>query len=141
MQAGLVLLVPPAVRGSAETRSAERKQAPSSAGARARGQPGGREARLVAIETFPSTHCLHAEGPVTAPWQGALVGSPPVSEDPKSQKLIYTWCNVGVLDYDKEKKLYLVHKTDEGGLVRDEMGKPILNGGITAEGMSSLPWF
>lgn len=59
-------------------------------------------------------------------------------EDPKSQKLIYTWCNVGVLDYDKEKKLYLVHKTDEGGLVRDEMGKPILNGGITAEGRPPL---
>ncbi|XP_037386166.1 dynein axonemal heavy chain 1 isoform X5 [Talpa occidentalis] len=59
-------------------------------------------------------------------------------EDPKSQKLNYAWCNVGVLDYDKEKKLYLVHKTDENGLVRDEMGKPILNGGITAEGRPPL---
>lgn len=67
------------------------------------------------------------------------MGSPPVSEDPKSQKLKYEWCSVGVLDYDKEKKLYLVHKTEQSGLVRDEMGKPILNGGITAEGMSSLP--
>ncbi|KAM7230116.1 hypothetical protein CapIbe_018833 [Capra ibex] len=59
-------------------------------------------------------------------------------EDPKSQKLKYKWCNVGVLDYDKEKKLYLVHKTSEDGLVRDEMGKPILNGGVTPEGRPPL---
>ncbi|NXK54576.1 DYH1 protein, partial [Chauna torquata] len=55
-------------------------------------------------------------------------------EDPKSQKLIYKWTDVGVLDYDKETKLYLVHKTDENGLVHDEEGRPILNGGITPEG-------
>ncbi|NXK03929.1 DYH1 protein, partial [Herpetotheres cachinnans] len=55
-------------------------------------------------------------------------------EDPKSQKLIYKWIDVGVLDYDKETGLYLVHKTDKNGLVRDEEGRPILNGGITAEG-------
>ncbi|XP_073667291.1 dynein axonemal heavy chain 1 [Tursiops truncatus] len=59
-------------------------------------------------------------------------------EEPKSQKLTYKWCNVGVLDYDKEKKLYLVHKTNKDGLVRDEMGKPILNGGVTAEGRPPL---
>uniref|UniRef100_A0A8C4M1C9 Dynein axonemal heavy chain 1 n=1 Tax=Equus asinus TaxID=9793 RepID=A0A8C4M1C9_EQUAS len=59
-------------------------------------------------------------------------------EDPKSRKLKYEWCKVGVLDYDKEKQLYLVHKTDENGLVRDEMGKPILNGGVTAEGRLPL---
>lgn len=67
------------------------------------------------------------------------MGTPPVSEDPKSQKLTYKWCDVGVLDYDKEQKLYLVHKTNKDGLVRDEMGKPILNGGVTAEGTRSLP--
>ncbi|NXT79882.1 DYH1 protein, partial [Zapornia atra] len=55
-------------------------------------------------------------------------------EDPKSQKLAYKWIDVGVLDYDKETELYLVHKTDENGLVRDEEGRPILNGGITPEG-------
>ncbi|NXA33441.1 DYH1 protein, partial [Eudromia elegans] len=55
-------------------------------------------------------------------------------EDPKSQKLIYKWTDVGVLDYDKETKLYLVHKTDENGLVRDEEGRPIVNGGVTPEG-------
>lgn len=70
---------------------------------------------------------------------GSTGGFPSVSEDPKSRKLKYEWCKVGVLDYDKEKQLYLVHKTDENGLVRDEMGKPILNGGVTAEGTSSLP--
>ncbi|XP_032177365.1 dynein heavy chain 1, axonemal isoform X1 [Mustela erminea] len=59
-------------------------------------------------------------------------------EDPKSPKLKYEWCSVGVLDYDKEKKLYLVHKTDQNGLVRDESGKPILNGGVTAEGRPPL---
>ncbi|EHB12979.1 Dynein heavy chain 1, axonemal [Heterocephalus glaber] len=59
-------------------------------------------------------------------------------EDPKSQKLKYKWCKVGVLDYDEEKKLYLVHKTDKRGLVRDQMGKPILNGGVTAKGRPPL---
>ncbi|XP_006744052.2 dynein heavy chain 1, axonemal-like [Leptonychotes weddellii] len=59
-------------------------------------------------------------------------------EDPKSPKLKYEWCSVGVLDYDKEKKLYLVHKTDQNGLVRDETGKRILNGGVTAEGRPPL---
>uniref|UniRef100_A0A8C3K8B9 Dynein axonemal heavy chain 1 n=1 Tax=Calidris pygmaea TaxID=425635 RepID=A0A8C3K8B9_9CHAR len=59
-------------------------------------------------------------------------------EDPKSQKLIYKWIDVGVLDYDKETELYLVHKTDENGLVRDEEGRPILNGGITPEGRAPL---
>ncbi|NXN35167.1 DYH1 protein, partial [Rhinoptilus africanus] len=55
-------------------------------------------------------------------------------EDPKNQKLIYKWIDVGVLDYDKETELYLVHKTDKNGLVRDEEGRPILNGGVTPEG-------
>ncbi|NXM70065.1 DYH1 protein, partial [Serilophus lunatus] len=55
-------------------------------------------------------------------------------EDPKSQELIYEWIDVGVLDYDKETDLYLVHKTDKNGLVRDEEGRPIVNGGITPEG-------
>ncbi|NXX96307.1 DYH1 protein, partial [Centropus bengalensis] len=55
-------------------------------------------------------------------------------EDPKSQTLIYEWTDVGVLDYDKETELYLVHKTDKNGQVRDEKGRPILNGGITPQG-------
>lgn len=90
-------------------------------------------------KTVLSTCCPCAQRPLPTPWQGALVGSPPVSEDPKSRKLKYEWCNVGVLDYDKEKKLYLVHKTDKSGLVRDGMEKPILKGGVTPEGTCSPP--
>ncbi|CAM4703272.1 unnamed protein product [Lepidochelys kempii] len=59
-------------------------------------------------------------------------------EDPKSHELIYKWVSVGVLDYDKETKLYLVHKTNERGMVRDEEGRPILNGGVTPEGRAPL---
>uniref|UniRef100_A0A8C0W387 Dynein axonemal heavy chain 1 n=1 Tax=Castor canadensis TaxID=51338 RepID=A0A8C0W387_CASCN len=59
-------------------------------------------------------------------------------EDPKSQRLDYKWCEVGILDYDEENKLYLVHKTDEKGLVRDETGMPILNGGVTDKGRPPL---
>ncbi|CAO2638238.1 Dynein axonemal heavy chain 1 [Lemmus lemmus] len=59
-------------------------------------------------------------------------------EDPKSQNLDYRWCDVGVLDYDEEKKLYLVQKTDQRGLVRDEMGMPIVNGGVTPKGRPPL---
>ncbi|XP_054992649.1 dynein axonemal heavy chain 1 [Sorex araneus] len=59
-------------------------------------------------------------------------------EDPKSPQLKYEWHQVGVLDYDPEKKLYLVHKTDDHGLVRDEMGEPILNGGMTPQGRKPL---
>ncbi|XP_010013568.1 PREDICTED: dynein heavy chain 1, axonemal-like, partial [Nestor notabilis] len=59
-------------------------------------------------------------------------------EDPKNPKLIYQWIDVGVLDYDKETKLYLVHKTDKNGMVRNEEGRPILNGGVTPEGRAPL---
>ncbi|XP_057625591.1 dynein axonemal heavy chain 1 [Chionomys nivalis] len=59
-------------------------------------------------------------------------------EDPKNQNLDYKWCDVGVLDYDEEKKLYLVQKTDKRGLVRDEMGMPIVNGGVTPKGRPPL---
>uniref|UniRef100_A0A8D0HEG2 Uncharacterized protein n=1 Tax=Sphenodon punctatus TaxID=8508 RepID=A0A8D0HEG2_SPHPU len=59
-------------------------------------------------------------------------------EDPKSHDLIYQWTRVGVLDYDKKTKLYLVHKTDERGMVRDADWMPILNGGMTPQGRASL---
>ena len=57
-----------------------------------------------------------------------------LSEDPKSRKLIYKWIDVGVLDYDEKTKFYLVHKTNRMGLVRDDKGRCILNGGVTEEG-------
>ncbi|XP_030045280.1 dynein heavy chain 1, axonemal-like, partial [Microcaecilia unicolor] len=55
-------------------------------------------------------------------------------EDPKSRNLTYQWCSVGVLDYDQQKKIYLVHKADVYGHVRDAEGNQILNGGVTAAG-------
>lgn len=71
----------------------------------------------------------------------ASLRNPSVLEDPKNQNLDYKWCDVGVLDYDEEKKLYLVQKTDKRGLVRDEMGMPIVNGGVTPNGTSSIHAF
>ncbi|XP_069062696.1 dynein axonemal heavy chain 1 [Pleurodeles waltl] len=59
-------------------------------------------------------------------------------EDPKSHELIYEWYSVGVLDYDEQKKTYLVHKATKNNLVRDANGYPILNGGVTAAGRSPL---
>ncbi|XP_072845880.2 dynein axonemal heavy chain 1 isoform X2 [Pogona vitticeps] len=59
-------------------------------------------------------------------------------EDPKSRKLIYKWIDVGVLDYDEKTKFYLVHKTNRMGLVRDDKGRCILNGGVTEEGRTPL---
>uniref|UniRef100_A0A4W3IMR6 Dynein axonemal heavy chain 1 n=1 Tax=Callorhinchus milii TaxID=7868 RepID=A0A4W3IMR6_CALMI len=58
----------------------------------------------------------------------------PWLDDPKNDDLLYKWYVVGVLDYDKEKKLYLVQKTDNYGLVRDTENQPVLNGGIMENG-------
>lgn len=46
--------------------------------------------------------------------------------DLKSASVTYSWHLVGVLDYNTEKKLYLVQKADNCGRVRDSKGKPIL---------------
>ncbi|KAM4722817.1 dynein axonemal heavy chain 1 [Rhinophrynus dorsalis] len=32
-------------------------------------------------------------------------------DDPKSPDLVYEWCSVGVLEYDQQRELYLVHKS------------------------------
>ncbi|XP_019911214.2 dynein heavy chain 1, axonemal [Esox lucius] len=55
-------------------------------------------------------------------------------EDPKSPTLEYRWQLVGVLDYNQEKKLYLVQKSDKNGTVQDAEGKPVLNGGQKSKG-------
>ncbi|XP_032892704.1 dynein heavy chain 1, axonemal [Amblyraja radiata] len=55
-------------------------------------------------------------------------------DDPKSDSLGYRWFFVGVLDYDKERKLYLVQKANSYGLIRDEKNKVVVNGGITETG-------
>lgn len=46
--------------------------------------------------------------------------------DLKSPSVTYSWHLVGVLEYNREKKLYLVQKADRNGRVRDSKGKPIL---------------
>ncbi|XP_078270493.1 dynein axonemal heavy chain 1 [Rhinoraja longicauda] len=55
-------------------------------------------------------------------------------DDPKSDSLGYRWFFVGVLDYDKERKLYLVQKANSYGLIRDEKNRIVVNGGITETG-------
>ncbi|XP_038627172.1 dynein heavy chain 1, axonemal [Tachyglossus aculeatus] len=59
-------------------------------------------------------------------------------ENPFSKEVTYMWFSVGVLDYDEENKLYLVHKMKEKGKVRDEEGQIILNGGMTPAGRAPL---
>uniref|UniRef100_A0A8C5QQJ6 Dynein axonemal heavy chain 1 n=1 Tax=Leptobrachium leishanense TaxID=445787 RepID=A0A8C5QQJ6_9ANUR len=39
-------------------------------------------------------------------------------EDPKSPHLAYKWCSVGILDYNQQKKLYLVHKSKDNKLMK-----------------------
>ncbi|GCB83958.1 hypothetical protein scyTo_0024661, partial [Scyliorhinus torazame] len=58
--------------------------------------------------------------------------------DPKSDLLGYGWYFVGVLDYDKEKKLYLVQKANSYDLIRDEKNQTVVNGGITETEMDNL---
>uniref|UniRef100_UPI00398EE5C8 dynein axonemal heavy chain 1 isoform X2 n=1 Tax=Pristiophorus japonicus TaxID=55135 RepID=UPI00398EE5C8 len=55
-------------------------------------------------------------------------------DDPKNDSVAYTWFFVGVLDYDKEKKLYLVQKANSYDLVRDKNNQVVVNGGITETG-------
>nr|XP_023655546.1 dynein heavy chain 1, axonemal [Paramormyrops kingsleyae] len=54
--------------------------------------------------------------------------------DPLNSKLEFCWQSVGVLDYNPEKKLYLVHRADSSGRLRDTEGKPIINGGQKVQG-------
>ncbi|XP_041945152.1 dynein heavy chain 1, axonemal isoform X2 [Alosa sapidissima] len=49
-----------------------------------------------------------------------------IPNDLRSPSVTYSWHSVGVLDYYMEKKLYLVHKVDRNGRMRDSKGKPIL---------------
>ncbi|KAJ8395762.1 hypothetical protein AAFF_G00029990 [Aldrovandia affinis] len=56
--------------------------------------------------------------------------------DPKKQALVHCWQTVGVLEYDPEKMMYLVHKADCDSRVRDAKGKPVIYTGRTAKGKS-----
>ncbi|XP_018600098.2 dynein heavy chain 1, axonemal isoform X2 [Scleropages formosus] len=55
------------------------------------------------------------------------------ADDPESTEVAYCWQLVGVLDYNPENKMYLVHKADRKGMVRDSKGRPILSGGQKEE--------
>ncbi|XP_052808511.1 dynein axonemal heavy chain 1-like isoform X3 [Mya arenaria] len=52
----------------------------------------------------------------------------------RDPRIVYAWFDVGVLDYDTEKKLYLVQKVNRQNRVVDTAGKPIVNGGIREDG-------
>ncbi|KAM4652007.1 dynein axonemal heavy chain 1 [Discoglossus pictus] len=52
-------------------------------------------------------------------------------EDPKNPDLVYSWCSVGVLEYDQKKKLYLVHKASENKLMTPAKGITHLNNETT----------
>ncbi|XP_077133083.1 dynein axonemal heavy chain 1 isoform X2 [Ranitomeya variabilis] len=44
-------------------------------------------------------------------------------KDPRTPQLEYKWCNVGVLEYDDQKKLYLVHKSTVSRLLSAADGR------------------
>ena len=54
--------------------------------------------------------------------------------DPKDPKIVYDWFEVGVLDYDEKTQQFLVQKTNNSGRVLDSDGKPVVDGGIQADG-------
>ena len=54
--------------------------------------------------------------------------------DPTDPKIVYDWFEVGVLDYDHKDKCYLVQKVNSQGRVVDGSGKPVVNGGVQADG-------
>ena len=53
---------------------------------------------------------------------------------PTDPSIVYDWFSIGVLDYDCEKQLYLVQKTNRQGRVVDNSGNAIVNGGIQSDG-------
>jgi len=55
--------------------------------------------------------------------------------------LTYKWCNVGMLDYDKETELFLVQKIDDEGRILDTRGHPVVNGGVTPGGQYNAQIF
>ena len=54
---------------------------------------------------------------------------------PKDPAIEYTWFDVGMLDYDDTKKLYLVQKVNAQNRIVDAKGKPIVNGGLKKNGI------
>ncbi|XP_060076356.1 dynein axonemal heavy chain 1-like, partial [Ylistrum balloti] len=54
--------------------------------------------------------------------------------DPMDPSIVYDWFEVGVLDYDDNNKHYLVQKVNDQGRILDNTGKPVVNGGVQADG-------
>ena len=48
--------------------------------------------------------------------------------DLRNPELIWEWMDVGVLDWEASKKLFLVQKCDANGRVLDARGKTVING-------------
>lgn len=54
--------------------------------------------------------------------------------DPKDPSIEYRMCDVGVLDYDADTKLYFVQKVNAANRVLDQSGNPVVNGGLLPNG-------
>lgn len=54
---------------------------------------------------------------------------------------MYTWQNVGVIDYDADTKLWLVQKLSADERVLDENGKPIINKAFKPDGTSNFYFY
>lgn len=57
-----------------------------------------------------------------------------VLEKPTESRVKYMWCDVGVLDYNPETMLYLVHRVDQFGRVVDEHGNSVVDDGVIKRG-------
>ncbi|XP_025097584.1 dynein heavy chain 1, axonemal-like [Pomacea canaliculata] len=53
---------------------------------------------------------------------------------PTESRVKYMWCDVGVLDYNPETMLYLVHRVDQFGRVVDEHGNSVVDDGVIKRG-------
>ena len=59
---------------------------------------------------------------------------------PTDPRIVYDWFDVGVLDYDAEKQLYLVQKVNRNDRVIDASGNAIVNGGLQPDGKTTSPY-
>ncbi len=53
---------------------------------------------------------------------------------PTDPAIRYRWCDVGMLDFDPDTKLYLVQKANSQGRITDSQGNPVVNGGMQEDG-------
>lgn len=58
--------------------------------------------------------------------------------DPKDPDIKFTWQDVGILDYDKNKKTWIVQQLTADERVLDEQGKPVVNKGLRPDGTRRL---